>query len=86
MSGQISRNVLDAFTTISISRRNHHILLRLGQKGQTFDEIVTELVRNQGEKIQGLRPKFSHQATTHVCETAAKTSNTETSDGGPSHK
>jgi hypothetical protein len=31
-------------TTIAVSKRNHLILEALGKKGQTFDDIITELL------------------------------------------
>jgi hypothetical protein len=31
-------------TTIAVSRRNHLILEALGKKGQTFDDVLTELL------------------------------------------
>lgn len=38
-----------AQTTIAISKRNHDFLLEFGGKGQSFDDVITEL-RNKLEK------------------------------------
>jgi hypothetical protein len=34
-------------TTIAISRKNHQILSKLGEKGQSFDDVLTALLNNQ---------------------------------------
>jgi hypothetical protein len=51
---QICRRVQDDLTTISISRKNHHFLLKLGQKGETFDDVLTRLLRKEGWKESSL--------------------------------
>ena len=32
-------------TTISISRKNHQALSKLGAKGQSFDDVISEILR-----------------------------------------
>lgn len=34
-------------TTISVSRKNHMFLTELGKKGQSFDEILSELLTSK---------------------------------------
>ena len=34
-------------TTIAISRKNHQILSKLGEKGKSFDDILTGLLNKQ---------------------------------------
>ncbi len=47
-SGEICRRIQDGLTTISISRKNHYLLLKLGQKGETFDDVITRLLQTEG--------------------------------------
>ncbi|MDQ6865302.1 MAG: hypothetical protein M3044_15930 [Thermoproteota archaeon] len=39
-------------TTIAISRRNHDVLSNLGKKGQSFDEILTEVLNKTTGYLQ----------------------------------
>jgi hypothetical protein len=39
-------------TTIAISKRNHEFLTEIGRKGQSFDDVITE-IRNGLEKKSG---------------------------------
>jgi predicted CopG family antitoxin len=34
-------------TTIQISKKNHEYLLKIGAKGDTFDEIITRILREE---------------------------------------
>ncbi len=42
-----------AQTTIAISRKNHENLLMMGRKGQTFDDILSELLMAKVSDNQG---------------------------------
>jgi flagellar hook-basal body complex protein FliE len=33
-------------TTIAVSRKNHRLLSKLGRKGQSFDDVLTEMLTN----------------------------------------
>jgi hypothetical protein len=39
-------------TTIAISKRNHDVLSNLGKKGQSFDEILTEVLNKTPGYLQ----------------------------------
>jgi hypothetical protein len=40
-------------TTISISKKTHQYLLKKGTKGQTFDQIITNLIQEEEENQKG---------------------------------
>jgi flagellar motor component MotA len=51
-------------TTISISRRNHLRMMERGKKGQSFDDILTEMLNQTATNHQKQR-----QAVTTVART-----------------
>lgn len=38
-------------TTIQISKQNHQYLLKIGAKGETFDDIISRVLEEQKNRV-----------------------------------
>jgi DNA-binding SARP family transcriptional activator len=74
-------------TTIAISKRNHEFLLEFGRKGQSFDDVITEIRNRLEEKSTKVHNK-TVAAQTHsgvgrsVEQSVVATTNTKTTREG----
>jgi hypothetical protein len=60
---------IDQTTTICVSRRNHQLLMQLGKKGESFDDILTQILG----KIKPLQVTITSGELSHLPVTVEST-------------